>query len=51
MTDEPADRINPPSFVCPKCEAVSYNANDMAHRYCVKCHQFFDEDGNVSTAP
>lgn len=31
-----------PRFICPSCGAISFNANDVAHRYCARCHQFFD---------
>jgi hypothetical protein len=33
----------PPSFTCPKCDAVSYNKNDIEQRYCGACHLFFGE--------
>jgi hypothetical protein len=29
-----------PVFVCPKCEAVSYNPNDIREQYCGRCHKF-----------
>jgi hypothetical protein len=29
-------------FVCPDCAAESFNINDKANRYCVRCHKFFD---------
>lgn len=29
-----------PSFTCPRCGAVSFNPNDMANRYCGRCHDF-----------
>jgi hypothetical protein len=29
-------------FVCPDCGAESWNLNDKAHRYCARCHKFFD---------
>lgn len=32
----------PPSYVCPKCRARSYNPNDIANRYCGRCHTFED---------
>jgi hypothetical protein len=31
------------SFTCPTCQRVTYNANDITHRYCSACHQFHDE--------
>ena len=42
---------DPPSITCPQCGAVSYNAHDIAHRYCGRCHQFheFFEDTDVRT--
>lgn len=30
-------------FKCPDCGAESWNENDKRHRYCVRCHKFFDE--------
>ena len=27
-------------FKCAKCGAVSYNAHDVAERYCGRCHEF-----------
>lgn len=32
-----------PSYVCPGCGARSFNANDVALRYCGRCHRFNDE--------
>ena len=32
-----------PSFACPRCQAVSYNPNDIRERYCGRCHQFADD--------
>lgn len=32
----------PPSYVCPRCGARSFNANDIALRYCGRCHRFED---------
>jgi hypothetical protein len=38
----------PPSFTCPRCGFVSYNANDIIHAYCVRCHAFTnDEDSEL----
>jgi hypothetical protein len=31
----------PPSFECPDCHRVSFNANDIEQRYCGACHAFF----------
>jgi ribosomal protein S27AE len=28
------------AYQCPRCGAVSFNANDIQQRYCVACHQF-----------
>ena len=28
------------SYTCPRCGAVSYNRNDIAQRYCGRCHKF-----------
>jgi hypothetical protein len=30
-----------PSFECPRCHRVSFNANDIENRYCGACHTFF----------
>lgn len=30
------------SFVCPRCGFESFNPSDKTHRYCVRCHEFFD---------
>lgn len=35
------------TIVCPQCESVSYNPNDIAQRYCGRCHQFHDLMKNV----
>jgi hypothetical protein len=29
-----------PHYRCPRCGVVSFNPNDIANRYCVRCHQF-----------
>jgi hypothetical protein len=34
----------PPSFTCPRCGFVSYNTNDIAHAYCVRCHVFTNDE-------
>jgi Zn ribbon nucleic-acid-binding protein len=31
------DEPPPPSITCPKCRRVSYNANDIRHRFCAVC--------------
>lgn len=33
----------PLSFTCPICHWVSYNTNDVKHRYCGHCHTFVDD--------
>ena len=33
----------PPLFVCPACGAESFNFNDIAQRYCGRCHLFADD--------
>lgn len=30
----------PPSFICPRCGAVSFNPNDVVNGYCGRCHDF-----------
>ena len=37
-------RRAPPSFVCPHCGAESFNPNDIAQRYCGRCHAFIVDD-------
>lgn len=37
MTGEP---IDPPSFHCPRCGAISFNTNDIREQYCGACHQY-----------
>lgn len=32
------------SFVCPRCGAESWNVNDVANRYCGRCHVFVDDE-------
>lgn len=29
-----------PSIECPQCKMVSYNTNDVEHKYCGNCHQW-----------
>jgi hypothetical protein len=36
-----------PSFTCPRCGAVSYNANDIRERYCGRCHVFVDDEARA----
>lgn len=33
-----------PSFVCPICEAESFNPNDIVYGYCGRCHAFTGQD-------
>ena len=40
-----------PSFTCPTCGMVSYNTNDIKHRYCGNCHVFFDENVMTNLPP
>jgi ribosomal protein S27AE len=37
------DMSRPPSYRCPRCGMVSFNPNDLQHRYCGFCHKFEDE--------
>ena len=41
-----SERIDPgldtPSYICPRCGAVSYNPIDIGERYCGRCHRFAD---------
>lgn len=30
-------------FTCPRCGWTSHHPEDLAHRYCGHCHQFFPE--------
>lgn len=32
------------SITCHVCGATSYNQNDVKHRYCGRCHRFYDVD-------
>lgn len=34
----------PRTFTCPACGFTSHNPNDAKHRYCVRCHRFFDDE-------
>lgn len=29
--------------ICPQCSQVSHNPNNVKHRYCGACHQFYDQ--------
>jgi len=29
-----------PRYTCPRCGAVSFNANDLRERYCGRCRQW-----------
>jgi hypothetical protein len=40
---EKAEMKPPPSFECPFCGFISYNRNDIVHRYCVRCRLFADD--------
>ena len=31
------------SIECPKCLRISFNADDIRHRYCGACHEFHDD--------
>ena len=37
------------TYTCPVCGAVSHNANDVARRYCGRCHRFGDDPAQPST--
>jgi len=41
--DAAGSSSSPPSFVCPRCGAESFNANDIRERYCGRCHVFVDD--------
>lgn len=34
--------VNGKWIACHKCGRVSYNSNDVEHRYCGHCHQFHE---------
>ena len=36
----------PPAFICSRCGFKSFNPNDIAQRYCGRCHVFLDDDGD-----
>lgn len=40
--------IDPYSFKCPDCGAVSFNPNDAKNRYCSVCKRFFSSNSTVS---
>jgi len=31
-----------PSITCPQCGMVSYNTNDIEHKYCGNCHEWHE---------
>jgi hypothetical protein len=39
-----AGSSSPPSFVCPRCGAQSFNPNDIRERYCGRCHAFIVDE-------
>lgn len=39
--------VQTPSITCPHCHTTSYNANDVAQRYCGNCHAFHDDMRNA----
>jgi ribosomal protein L37E len=40
----------PASYVCPRCGAESFNLNDVAQRYCGRCHVFEDDAAEIERA-
>lgn len=32
------------AIVCLRCRATSYNANDVFHKYCGRCHRFLSDN-------
>jgi hypothetical protein len=32
-----------PHFTCPYCRTTSWNADDIANRYCGNCHRFVEK--------
>lgn len=32
-----------PSIKCPKCRLVSYNTNDIQHKFCGNCHEWHED--------
>lgn len=34
-----------PNFTCPRCGAISYNANDIKQSYCGACHDWTTDNG------
>lgn len=36
-----------PSIKCPKCKMVSYNINDIKHKFCGNCHEYHDALNNI----
>jgi hypothetical protein len=41
----------PPSFVCPRCGAESFNTHDIVYRYCGRCHVFVDDSPPRAPTP
>lgn len=39
-------KMPPESIVCPQCGLRSYHPNDIAERYCGRCHQWHADMGN-----
>lgn len=31
-----------PSITCPRCKMVSYNSNDIEHKFCGNCHEWHE---------
>ena len=40
-----AEATSLPSFTCPCCGIVSYNRNDIAQRFCGRCHDWTGDPG------
>jgi hypothetical protein len=36
-----------PHFTCPRCDATSWNENDIRENYCGRCHLFFAPPATV----
>lgn len=32
-----------PYIQCPKCNFISYNSNDIKHKYCGHCHEWHED--------
>jgi hypothetical protein len=39
--------MEPTSFQCPKCGAISHNPHDIEQRYCARCHVFVDDEPEI----